>query len=169
MLNCYVSEKLTVAIKLASRRIGTDWQKLYNALPFYPARGNGIIDHDLAQILTDTYKQTAGQRAEACLEKWRRQHSRPNVTQLLDALRQIRRHDVVEEIEKKQTAGKSLTRRSNQRARKNWRKYKVMFRVMQLRPGGFLKQPLKMYDVEKQQELSEPKKALLARLTSVTS
>ncbi|CAF1615559.1 unnamed protein product, partial [Didymodactylos carnosus] len=90
------------ALRLVSKHIGRDWNRLYWQLPFYPPRGNEEKSNDIKHI---DHKYHRGDvfhdQAIDCLTKWRRYHTRSKVEDIVTALSKIRRYDLVQLIDKR--------------------------------------------------------------------
>lgn len=91
--------KLAKACETISEYIDQDWMLLYRQLPFYPKRGSHTIEKDISDINIDGARGPLENKAVAALKRWRRHHTRAKKADLVDALKKIRRHDVLSHIE----------------------------------------------------------------------
>nr|XP_022314606.1 LOW QUALITY PROTEIN: uncharacterized protein LOC111119080 [Crassostrea virginica] len=91
--------KMTKSIGVVCREIDQDWMLLYRTLPFYPKRGSETIEKDIASANMESARGKEGRALEA-LTRWRRHHTRAKFEDLIEALKKIKRHDIVVEIDK---------------------------------------------------------------------
>ena len=105
-------------MRLTGKHIGRDWNRLYRQLPFYPTRGREEISKDITHI-DDKYHRgdvfsvsfafqrlvrsfsSSQEQAKDALNKWRRFHTRAKLDDLLHALQQIHRTDIVQVIDRR--------------------------------------------------------------------
>jgi hypothetical protein len=87
------------ACKIISNRIERDWVSLYRALPFYPQRGAETIEHDIVELRESGARASVSWTSRQALERWRRYHTRANVEDLRQALRIIKRADVLKALD----------------------------------------------------------------------
>ncbi|XP_069110538.1 synaptonemal complex protein 1-like [Argopecten irradians] len=92
-------DKLERASRVAAAHIDVDWPKLYRVLPFYPPRGDENVRMDIDEIGRVFMRDIQETQAKQSLVKWRRMHNRASVDDLKAALLQVRRKDIVEEID----------------------------------------------------------------------
>ncbi|CAF0991246.1 unnamed protein product [Rotaria sp. Silwood1] len=95
------NDDLSKAIRLISKYIGRDWSRLYWQLPFYPLRGKEEVSKDINYI-DDKYHRGDVFRDQAtdALNKWRRFHTRAKLDDLIHALQNINRFDVIQIIDR---------------------------------------------------------------------
>lgn len=94
------SDKMTKSIGVVCREIDQDWMLLYRTLPFYPQRGSETIEKDIASVNMESARGPKEGRALEALTRWRRHHTRAKFDDLIEALKKIKRHDIVAEINK---------------------------------------------------------------------
>ncbi|XP_033762334.1 myosin-4-like [Pecten maximus] len=111
-----VVDKLERASRVAATHIDVDWPKLYRVLPFYPPRGDENVRIDIDEIGRVFMRDIQETQAKQSLAKWRRMHNRASVDDLKAALHQIRRKDIVEEIDTE------LAKRANKVKQENLQK-----------------------------------------------
>ncbi|RNA26450.1 hypothetical protein BpHYR1_003682 [Brachionus plicatilis] len=89
-------------INLVSKLIGSDWVKLYYSLPFYPERGSEIIQKDIDKIFKLYYRgnceKVKKEKAFNSLIKWKRVHHRSKLDDICQALKKIKRVDILKEV-----------------------------------------------------------------------
>ena len=91
---------MTKTIGVVCREIDQDWILLYRTLPFYPKRGSETIKKDIASANMESARGPKEGRALEALTRWRRHHTRAKFEDLIEALKKIKRHDIVVEIDK---------------------------------------------------------------------
>ena len=94
-------DELSQACRLLSKSIGRDWNRLYWQLPFHPTRGQEELAKDIKSI--DQKYQRGDvweQQAMAAFHKWRRFHTRAKLDDLVQAVQQIRRLDLLQSLER---------------------------------------------------------------------
>ena len=93
------SDKLAKVCEVVSDYIDQDWMLLYRRLPFHPKRGSHTIEKDISDISIERARAPIRNKAAEALKRWRRHHTRAKASDIIDALKRIRRHDVVHRIE----------------------------------------------------------------------
>ncbi|XP_060066325.1 uncharacterized protein LOC132546619 [Ylistrum balloti] len=111
-----VIDKLERASRVTAIHIDTDWPKLYRVLPFYPPRGDENVRMDIDEIGRVFMRDVQENQAKQALARWRRMHNRASVDDLKAALQQIRRKDIVDEIDTE------LAKRANKVKQENLQK-----------------------------------------------
>ena len=84
---------------IISKRIERDWAALYRALPFHPLRGSETISQDIVNLTTGGARGANSLVARRSLDRWRRYHTRSSVDDLKQALRKIRRLDILKVVD----------------------------------------------------------------------
>ena len=88
-----------MASRVVAKEIRGNWPVLYRKLPFYPARGERIVDEDVDQVTKVQYRSTEKIKATDSLQRWRRMHTRANIVELKGTLKEMGRTDIVDKIE----------------------------------------------------------------------
>lgn len=92
-------DKLAKVCEVVSDYIDQDWMLLYRRLPFHPKRGSHTIEKDISDVSIERARGPIENKAAEALKRWRRHHTRAKASDIIDALKRIRRHDVVHRIE----------------------------------------------------------------------
>ncbi|XP_076458135.1 uncharacterized protein LOC143291888 isoform X2 [Babylonia areolata] len=92
-------DPISQACKIISARVDKDWVSLYRHLPFHPPRGQETIERDIVHIRDLGARASMAHMAVHALERWKRHHTRANVQDLRQALRQVRRFDILKVID----------------------------------------------------------------------
>lgn len=93
---------MSKAFRIISKSIGRDWTRLYWQLPFYPTRGQEELAKDIQQINEKYQRGDVFQdQSMSSLNKWRRFHTRAKLEDLTSGLEKIRRHDLLQLLERK--------------------------------------------------------------------
>ncbi|KAL8611868.1 hypothetical protein ACOMHN_027603 [Nucella lapillus] len=87
-------------VRLVSSRIERDWVALYRHLPFHPPRGHQTIQQDLVHLQQQGARVSLATAACVALDRWRRHHTRANVEDLRQALRSIKRLDILKAMDR---------------------------------------------------------------------
>ncbi|XP_076463738.1 uncharacterized protein LOC143295903 [Babylonia areolata] len=95
-----VRDPMNRVCKQISARIERDWVALYRNLSFYPQRGAETIEHDLVELREQGARVSMARASCQALERWRRHHTRANVEDLREALKKIKRFDILKVIDK---------------------------------------------------------------------
>lgn len=94
------TDTLTKACFSISRHNDLEWMDLYRELPFFPMRGKQTIEKDISAISADSARGTRENRTLIALNRWRRHHTRAKAEDIMEALRKIKRLDMLEEVDK---------------------------------------------------------------------
>ncbi|KAI0238459.1 hypothetical protein LSAT2_010831 [Lamellibrachia satsuma] len=95
------TDELEEAFKITAAEMGKDWMKLYQQLPFVPARDQMQRTRDLEVIDRNSRRmRSCGFRmlTTKCLEKWRRLSEEATLFDLLTTLKTIRKQDTIRKI-----------------------------------------------------------------------
>jgi hypothetical protein len=80
--------------------IEQDWMNVYRNLPFIPTRGSHVIEQDISAMnLQGSRGDPIEDIAARALSRWRRYHTRAKATDIVEALRNIKRLDVLKEVD----------------------------------------------------------------------
>ena len=72
---------------------------LYRNLNFYPQRGAETIEHDIVDLCESGARASMSLTSRHALARWKRYHTRANVEDLRQALRKIKRFDILKHID----------------------------------------------------------------------
>ena len=122
-LLCFGLDQLQRVSRVVASHISGDWVELYRRLPFYPARGEVIVQEDINTIVTDHHREQDKHRGAVSLQKWRRMNSRASVKQLKLTLGDLGRKDVLQKLE---IQAANTKKPAKAKARRRWKRYKQM-------------------------------------------
>ncbi|KAK7483781.1 hypothetical protein BaRGS_00024997 [Batillaria attramentaria] len=92
-------DPLDRACKVISTRIERDWVQLYRNLNFHPHRGAETIERDIVELRESGARASVSLTARHSLDRWKRYHTRANVEDLRQALKKIRRQDILKVVD----------------------------------------------------------------------
>ncbi|XP_005091057.3 uncharacterized protein LOC101862992 [Aplysia californica] len=94
-----IADPVDRACAIICKRIERDWTALYRALPFHPIRGSETISQDIVDLTQGGARGAYALVARRALDRWRRYHTRSSVEDLRQALRKIRRLDILKTVD----------------------------------------------------------------------
>ncbi|OWF52946.1 RB1-inducible coiled-coil protein 1-like isoform X2 [Mizuhopecten yessoensis] len=91
------------ACRFVAQFIGKDWKRLYDRLPFAPARDTDKRQKDVFVIdqISARRDRTPEETAVTCLEKWRNFNRHGDIAQLIKGLRTLNKVELAEKVETK--------------------------------------------------------------------
>lgn len=116
----FVADTLDKAAHVVAKGISSDWPALYRKLPFYPPRGERVLDDDVDYVVQEQYRTNDAVKATDSLQRWRRMHTRANLTDLKGTLKDMGRADIVDQINESAKPKVKV----KPKAKRRWRHYK---------------------------------------------